>query len=127
MILTGPEIVACTREDKIRISSFQPDQVNPNSYNVCLGETLITYTGDVIDAYLPNPTETIKIDSGGYILQPGELYLGHTVEEVGSDYFVLRGGSWATGARVGTPTFRNWDYPQRRQIFAGFRVARDAA
>jgi iron(II)-dependent oxidoreductase len=44
----------------------------------------------------------------------------------GSDYKVLRGGSWATRARVITPTFRNWDYPQRRQIFAGFRIARDA-
>jgi iron(II)-dependent oxidoreductase len=24
-------------------------------------------------------------------------------------------------------TFRNWDYPIRRQIFSGFRTARDAA
>jgi iron(II)-dependent oxidoreductase len=38
-------------------------------------------------------------------------------------YRVLRGGSWATRTRVATPTFRNWDYPQRRQIFSGFRVA----
>ncbi len=43
----------------------------------------------------------------------------------GSDYKVLRGGSWATRARVITPAFRNWDYPQRRQIFSGFRIARD--
>jgi iron(II)-dependent oxidoreductase len=43
----------------------------------------------------------------------------------GTDYRVLRGGSWATRARVITPTFRNWDYPQRRQIFSGFRIARD--
>ena len=40
-------------------------------------------------------------------------------------YRVLRGGSWATRPRVATSTFRNWDYPQRRQIFAGLRVARD--
>jgi gamma-glutamyl hercynylcysteine S-oxide synthase len=38
-------------------------------------------------------------------------------------YRVLRGGSWATRARMATPTFRNWDFPQRRQIFSGFRVA----
>jgi iron(II)-dependent oxidoreductase len=44
----------------------------------------------------------------------------------GSDYRVLRGGSWATRAPVITPTFRNWDYPERRQIFAGLRIARDA-
>jgi gamma-glutamyl hercynylcysteine S-oxide synthase len=43
----------------------------------------------------------------------------------GSEYKVLRGGSWATRARVATPTFRNWDFPQRRQIFAGLRIARD--
>ncbi|MBV8429785.1 MAG: ergothioneine biosynthesis protein EgtB [Solirubrobacterales bacterium] len=41
----------------------------------------------------------------------------------GAGYRVLRGGSWATSARVATPTFRNWDFPQRRQIFSGFRVA----
>jgi iron(II)-dependent oxidoreductase len=44
----------------------------------------------------------------------------------GPDYRVLRGGSWATRARVISSTFRNWDYPQRRQIFAGFRIARDS-
>ena len=43
----------------------------------------------------------------------------------GSDYKVLRGGSWATSADVARATFRNWDYPIRRQIFAGFRCARD--
>jgi iron(II)-dependent oxidoreductase len=43
----------------------------------------------------------------------------------GSDYKVLRGGSWATSPSVARVTFRNWDYPVRRQIFAGFRCARD--
>ena len=47
-----------------------------------------------------------------------EVFFGH-------EYRVLRGGSWATRARVVTPTFRNWDLPQRRQIFAGLRIARD--
>lgn len=44
----------------------------------------------------------------------------------GDEYKVLRGGSWATHPRVARPTFRNWDLPQRRQIFAGLRCARDA-
>jgi iron(II)-dependent oxidoreductase len=43
----------------------------------------------------------------------------------GGGYRVLRGGSWATRARVASPTFRNWDFPERRQIFAGLRIARD--
>jgi iron(II)-dependent oxidoreductase len=44
----------------------------------------------------------------------------------GEEYRVLRGGSWATDAAVARTTFRNWEYPQRRQIFAGLRCARDA-
>jgi gamma-glutamyl hercynylcysteine S-oxide synthase len=44
----------------------------------------------------------------------------------GDEYRVLRGASWATHETVARSTFRNWDLPQRRQIFAGFRCARDA-
>ncbi|MGH3463743.1 MAG: ergothioneine biosynthesis protein EgtB [Kribbellaceae bacterium] len=43
----------------------------------------------------------------------------------GPDYKVLRGGSFGTDEVVARGTFRNWDYPIRRQIFAGFRCARD--
>jgi iron(II)-dependent oxidoreductase len=45
----------------------------------------------------------------------------------GPDYKVLRGGSFAVGPVACRGTFRNWDYPIRRQIFAGFRTARDGA
>lgn len=45
----------------------------------------------------------------------------------GQDYFVLRGGSFGTDLAACRGTFRNWDFPIRRQIFAGFRTARDAA
>ncbi|MGV1049576.1 MAG: SUMF1/EgtB/PvdO family nonheme iron enzyme [Solirubrobacterales bacterium] len=44
----------------------------------------------------------------------------------GDAYKVLRGSSWATHPRVVRPSFRNWDLPQRSQIFAGLRCARDA-
>jgi iron(II)-dependent oxidoreductase len=44
----------------------------------------------------------------------------------GDTYKVLRGGSWATHPRVARPSFRNWDLPRRRQIFAGVRLAEDA-
>jgi iron(II)-dependent oxidoreductase len=42
----------------------------------------------------------------------------------GPDYKVLRGGSWATRPSAIRNTFRNWDYPIRRQLFVGFRCAR---
>jgi iron(II)-dependent oxidoreductase len=44
----------------------------------------------------------------------------------GPDYKVLRGGAYSADPVVCRATFRNWDYPIRRQIFAGFRTARDA-
>ncbi|MDX2018978.1 MAG: ergothioneine biosynthesis protein EgtB [Deltaproteobacteria bacterium] len=44
----------------------------------------------------------------------------------GTTHRVLRGGSFATSREVARNTFRNWDLPQRRQIFAGFRLAKDA-
>ena len=44
----------------------------------------------------------------------------------GPEYKVLRGGSFAVSPAACRGTFRNWDYPIRRQIFSGFRTARSA-
>jgi iron(II)-dependent oxidoreductase len=57
----------------------------------------------------------------GFVAHP---YPEYSEVFFGSAYKVLRGGSWATRSRVASPSFRNWDFPQRRQIFAGFRIAR---
>ncbi|HCT76457.1 MAG TPA: dCTP deaminase [Micromonosporaceae bacterium] len=88
MILTGPEITAAAGDGRIDISPFSADQVNPNSYNVRLGSTLLTYADDVIDVNRANPTNTVTIDESGFVLEPDQLYLGHTVERVGSDIYV---------------------------------------
>ena len=56
---------------------------------------------------------------------PNEV--SQSVSQSVSQYKVLRGGSWATDPVACRGTFRNWDYPIRRQIFTGFRCARDAA
>ena len=45
----------------------------------------------------------------------------------GDAYKVLRGGSWATHPDATRPSFRNWDLPERRQIFAGIRCASDVS
>ena len=45
----------------------------------------------------------------------------------GPEYKVLRGGSFAVSPVACRGTFRNWDYPIRRQIFSGFRTARSGA
>lgn len=79
MILTGPEIEAAVHDGRLRIAPFISDQVNPNSYNVRLGPTLITYTSEVLDAHRPNPTRETTIGPDGHVLQPDELYLGHRI------------------------------------------------
>ncbi|HYM55508.1 MAG TPA: SUMF1/EgtB/PvdO family nonheme iron enzyme [Solirubrobacteraceae bacterium] len=63
---------------------------------------------------------------GGYPGFAAHPYREYSEVFFGDAYRVLRGGSWATDPRVATPTFRNWDLPQRRQIFAGLRLAREA-
>jgi iron(II)-dependent oxidoreductase len=60
----------------------------------------------------------------GFVAHP---YREYSEVFFGQGYRVLRGGSWATSRRVATSTFRNWDLPERRQIFAGVRLAKDAA
>lgn len=54
-------------------------------------------------------------------------YRAYSEAFFGRRHRVLRGGSWATAEQIATTTFRNWGLPQRRQIFAGFRIAKDGA
>ncbi|MEA2639457.1 MAG: gamma-glutamyl hercynylcysteine S-oxide synthase, partial [Chloroflexota bacterium] len=71
--------------------------------------------------------EWVDTDFYGY---PGfEAWPYREYSEVffGDEYKMLRGGSWAVRPGVTRTTFRNWDYPIRRQIFSGFRCARNAA
>jgi iron(II)-dependent oxidoreductase len=57
----------------------------------------------------------------GFVAYP---YREYSEVFFGKGYRVLRGGSWATDARVANVRFRNWDLPQRRQIFAGVRLSK---
>ncbi|WP_422744115.1 ergothioneine biosynthesis protein EgtB [Mycobacterium sp. WMMD1722] len=51
------------------------------------------------------------------------LYEQYSEPFFDGDYKVLRGGSWAVASSILRPSFRNWDHPIRRQIFAGVRLA----
>ncbi len=67
-------------------------------------------------------TSSIFTGYPGFVAFPYEEY-----SEVFFDrgWVVLRGGSWATHPLLRTATFRNWDLPERSQIFAGLRLASD--
>jgi len=58
----------------------------------------------------------------GFVAHP---YKAYSEVFFGTGHRVLRGASWATADRLRSTTFRNWDLPQRRQIFAGVRLAKD--
>ncbi|WP_329558462.1 ergothioneine biosynthesis protein EgtB [Streptomyces uncialis] len=66
--------------------------------------------------------------SSGFLPYPGFTafpYREYSEVFFGGDHKVLRGGSFAVGPVACRGTFRNWDHPIRRQIFSGFRTARD--
>lgn len=70
--------------------------------------------------------EWTATEFGGYPGFRAFPYREYSEVFFGSEYRVLRGGSWATHPSAVSTTFRNWDFPIRRQIFAGFRCAADA-
>jgi dCTP deaminase len=95
MILTGPKIKEENEKGTLTITPFSDKYINPNSYDFRLGNTLVVYKNKVLDSKAPNEFETIIIPEEGLVLSPDRLYLGHTIETVGSDHYVpiLRGKS----------------------------------
>jgi iron(II)-dependent oxidoreductase len=69
--------------------------------------------------------EWTSSDFAGYPGYESFPYPEYSEVFFGTEYKVLRGGSWATSPHVARGTFRNWDYPIRRQIFSGFRCVKD--
>lgn len=88
MILTGEEIKKQVALGRIHISPFLESNLNPNSYNYRLGPELLEIVDEVIDPKSEQQSRLIRLTEDGIVLQPGRLYLGNTVEEIGSDYYV---------------------------------------
>lgn len=107
MILTGSEIKKQVKLGKIHIAPFIEDNLNPNSYNFRLGKTLKIYKDKVLDSAKPNDYEEIEIPEEGYILKPNQLYLGHTIEEMGSDFFVPTMQARSSVGRLGLYIYLN--------------------
>lgn len=87
-MLSGPEIIRQRELGNITIEPFTVEQVNPNSYNVRLGDKLRVYRDTVLDVRRQPETEEIEIPERGVVLPVGIGHLGATVEVVGSEKFV---------------------------------------
>lgn len=86
---------------EIVITPFSERNVNPNSYNFTLSDTLRVYESGEIDVRKEKRTQTITIGHEGYVLQPGRLYLASTHEIIGSKYFVPSYAARSSIARLG--------------------------
>ena len=79
MILTGSEITT-QLGNNILIEPFNPDCLNPNSYNLSLHNELLVYEEIVLDMQRPNRFRRYTIPPEGFVLNPNQLYLARTVE-----------------------------------------------
>ena len=100
-MLTGSKILEEIEKGNICILPFDKKQLNPNSYNVRLGSTLKVYTENVLDFNKDNPSKTIEIPVDGFVLQPGELYIGNIVERVSTDKYVSAVDGRSSVGRLG--------------------------
>ncbi len=80
MILTDKKILSSIETGDIVIRPFDPGKLGTNSYDVHLGKYLATYNDEVLDAKKHNKITTFEIPDEGYVLEPGKLYLGVTLE-----------------------------------------------
>ncbi|MBR6810838.1 dCTP deaminase [Candidatus Saccharibacteria bacterium] len=95
MILTGSKIAECHKDGIIVIEPFDPDSITTDSYDFHLGNILLCYKNHTLDARQDNETEEIQIPEDGIVLEPGKIYLGSTLERIGSKEYVpiIRGKS----------------------------------
>ncbi|MFL5347510.1 MAG: ergothioneine biosynthesis protein EgtB [Hyalangium sp.] len=92
-----------------------------------VGSSLQGRSADGVWGLLGDVWEWTASDFTGYAGFRAFPYREYSEVFFGSEYRVLRGGAWASAPVAVRNSFRNWDYPIRRQIFAGFRCARDVA
>lgn len=80
MILTDKKILEAIENGEIAIEPFDPDCLGTNSYDVHLGGTLAVYENAELDARTHNQIRYMEIPEEGFVIRPGVLYLGVTLE-----------------------------------------------
>ncbi len=80
MVLSDSKILECIKKGVIIIEPFDENNLGSNSYDVTLSKHLATYKDDILDAKEHNKIEHFEIPKEGFVLNPGELYLGSTIE-----------------------------------------------
>ena len=82
MILTGPAIKSAVRRGDVAIEPFDERDINPNSYNYHLGDSLLVLGPG------GSPIRKVTLTQEGYVLNPRKVYLAATLERIGSERYV---------------------------------------
>ena len=119
MILLKQDMIQAIKKGDIYLSKkVSLDDLNPNSINVTLGNTLKTYTpfkvkktkeglrfiktkDVVLDVKKKNRVYKYDIPEEGIILSPDMFYLGNTIEKAGSNVYVPMYEGRSSLARLG--------------------------
>lgn len=80
MILSDLAILEEIKEGSIVIEPFNRALLGSNSYDVHLGKHLAIYEDAILDAKKHNKITHFEIPEEGFVIQPGMLYLGVTLE-----------------------------------------------
>ncbi len=87
-ILTGKQIELEIKSGAIEIDPYDPELINPASVDLRLGDRYLQYIPKQLDARRKNETIDYLFPGDGVRLEPGKLYLMHTVERIRTDRFV---------------------------------------
>ncbi len=80
MILADAAILKEIESGNIKIEPFKRGNLGSNSYDVCISKNLAVYEEVELDAKVHNKVRHFEIPDEGFVMQPGELYLGSTEE-----------------------------------------------
>ena len=100
-MLTGSEIYKMVKDNRIVIDPFDKSRLGANSYDIQLENFLYLTKENRIDSRGDNELYPIEITDEGYVLNPGILYLGSTVESTISLEFIPMLTGRSSIARLG--------------------------
>jgi dCTP deaminase len=108
MILGGVDIIKERNVNNLTIEPFDQSQVGPNSYDVRLDNVLLKLECNAwkdgieyIDPRLEQKVHKVMIPENGFLILPGELWLGSTIERAGSSKYVPMYDGRSTIGRMG--------------------------
>lgn len=107
MFLSDQDIAAAVKSGDITLEPFRKKQLQPATYDICLGNTFIVNDAHSTRAIDPHKgvypkTQNIEVKNGGeFVLHPGVSILGYSKERFGSDSFLIEVNGKSSLARIG--------------------------